>query len=1380
MASVNVTPLSAPVGVGTGLQLTAVATDARGTPLNGRVIVWASSDSAVATVSAGGLVTGVSLGAASITATSEGESGSASITVTPGPATQLAFTSQPGTLTAGVPIAPALQVTARDVGGNTAIGFSGKVTVAIATNPGGAALSGTTTVDAVAGVATFSDLSLDKSGTGYTLQASSGSLATGTSVALTVVPAQAVGLAFAVQPSAATAGAALVPAVQVVAQDAFANTVPSFGDTVTVALVANPNGGTLSGTRRVLAVNGTASFADLSLDRAGSGYALAAATPSLSSGTSAQFTVAPGAVSASQSMLSVSPNVITSSSGTSVSTITVAVRDALGNTIPGVTVAVAVTGTGNTLTRPTQPTAANGIATGTLSSTVAESKMVSATAGGVALTQTATVTVNPAGAGTLAFTVQPTDVVAGAAIAPAVQVTARDAFGNVSTGFTGTVTVAIGNNSNGGTLTGTLSRPAVAGVATFNDLKVDKAGPGYTLTAAASGLAGTTSTAFKVDAGAVSASQSRVAVAPATITASSGSSATTITVTARDAFSNPVPGTTVTVLATGQGNTLVQPAGPTDASGVATGTLSSTGAGAKTVSATVNGVTVAQQPSVTVVSGTVLATQSTLVASPTDVEASNGGSVSTLRVTAKDAFGNPVSSVTVALSATGSGNTLTQPAGTTNASGVASGTLSSTTIGVKVVSATVNGTLIPQTASVTVDPGEVSATLSTVVASPSTITASSGSSVSTITVTAKDVQGNPIPNATIVLAATGSANTLVQPAGRADSNGVAMGTLRSTVAENKLVSVTIDGTGIENTDTVTVTPAAASGLGFVVQPTSTTVETTLSPAVKVEVRDAFGNHVTTATTSIALAFGANPGGATLSGGAPVAALNGVATFSSLSVDRVGTGYTLSASATGLPNALSATFNVSAGMVSASPSTVAASPTSITAGSGTATITVTAKDASGNPVSGATVVLSATGSGNTITQPSALTNASGVTTGTIASTGAGTKTVTATANAVTLTQKPSVTVTPAPVSASVSTIGASPASIVAGGGTSTITVTVKDAFSNPISGATVTLAATGSGNTMTQPSTATNSSGAATGSLASTSAGTKTVTATADGVALSQTVSVMVTTAGSTVTFVGAGDIADCGNNNDQATADLINAIPGSVFALGDNVYDNGTVSEFVNCYGPTWGAFKSRTFPSAGNHEYNTSGASGYFSYFGSAAGTPGLGYYSFDLGAWHIVVLNSNISTAAGSAQELWLKADLAAHQNLCTLAYWHHPLYSSIDGPAGTTGATLASLRPLWDDLYAAGAELVLAGHRHDYERFAPMKPDGSPDPVAGIREIIAGTGGVGGGDFTNIFPTSQVREGRTFGVLKLTLSASSYTWQFIPVAGSTFTDSGSGTCH
>jgi hypothetical protein len=262
-------------------------------------------------------------------------------------------------------------------------------------------------------------------------------------------------------------------------------------------------------------------------------------------------------------------------------------------------------------------------------------------------------------------------------------------------------------------------------------------------------------------------------------------------------------------------------------------------------------------------------------------------------------------------------------------------------------------------------------------------------------------------------------------------------------------------------------------------------------------------------------------------------------------------------------------------------------------------------------------------------------------------------------------------------------------------------------------------------------------------------------------------------------FVGAGDISSCSSNNDEATAELLDNIAGTVFLVGDNVYPNGTSSEFANCYQPTWGRHKARTRPVPGNHDYNTSGGSGYFGYFGSAAGTPGQGYYSYDLGQWHIIALNSEITKTATSPQMQWLRADLAAHPNQCTAALWHEPLYSS-DGGSGSGGVTFSSVRPFWDTLYAYGADLILNGHRHNYERIAPMKPDGKSDPSYGIRTMVVGMGGIGGSSLTNVFPLSEARNGNTFGVLKLYLYDDSYAWKFVPVAGKTYSDSGSTACH
>jgi acid phosphatase type 7 len=254
-------------------------------------------------------------------------------------------------------------------------------------------------------------------------------------------------------------------------------------------------------------------------------------------------------------------------------------------------------------------------------------------------------------------------------------------------------------------------------------------------------------------------------------------------------------------------------------------------------------------------------------------------------------------------------------------------------------------------------------------------------------------------------------------------------------------------------------------------------------------------------------------------------------------------------------------------------------------------------------------------------------------------------------------------------------------------------------------------------------------------------------------------------------FVGAGDIAQC-NRNSEDTARLLDTIGGTVFTSGDNAYFHGTRENYRECYEPTWGRHKTRTRPAPGNHEYESPGAAAYFEYFGLNAGPPGLGYYSFDVGTWHAISLNSNVPADRGSPQGAWLANDLATFSAFrCTIAYWHHPLFSS--GPNGNTG----SMRDFWRMLYDADVEIVLNGHDHLYERFAPQDPDGRPDPARGIRQFTVGSGGAALSGFPTTRPNSEIRIS-AYGVLKLTLSADAYEWEFIPVSGAR--DSGSGRCH
>jgi acid phosphatase type 7 len=262
-------------------------------------------------------------------------------------------------------------------------------------------------------------------------------------------------------------------------------------------------------------------------------------------------------------------------------------------------------------------------------------------------------------------------------------------------------------------------------------------------------------------------------------------------------------------------------------------------------------------------------------------------------------------------------------------------------------------------------------------------------------------------------------------------------------------------------------------------------------------------------------------------------------------------------------------------------------------------------------------------------------------------------------------------------------------------------------------------------------------------------------------------------------IVAVGDIASCSGTADEATARLVGGIDGStILTLGDEAYPEGTAKEFDKCYKPTWGRFEGRTLPVPGNHEYHTAKAKGYFGYFGKAAGASGKGYYSYDLGQWHIVALNSNceeVGCTASSPQLRWLEADLAKDTKSCTLAYFHYPLYSS-----GKYRPGIHEVKPLWEALYAAEVDVVLNGHDHSYQRFAPQDPDGKADPQRGIREFVVGTGGRSHYPIRKPIANSEVYNDETYGVLKLTPHPESYEWRFIPVKGETFTDSGSARCH
>jgi uncharacterized protein YjdB len=558
----------------------------------------------------------------------------------------------------------------------------------------------------------------------------------------------------------------------------------------------------------------------------------------------------------------------------------------------------------------------------------------------------------------------------------------------------------------------------------------------------------------------------------------------------------------------------------------------------------------------------------------------------------------------------------------------------------------------------------------------------------------------------------------------------------ATVNQSGLVTAVATGTV-----TITASSEGRTGSASITVPTVSVATVTVSP----------GSGSITAGSTIQLsATTRDPAGNVLTGRTITwsSSATGIATVNSSGlVTGVSPG-----SAT-----ITATSEGKTGTATITVTQVPVASVTVTPGSGTVAIgsslqlSATTRDAGGNILTGRTIVWSTSAGGI------ATVNSSGLVTGVAA----GTATITATSEgksgtaSITVPQVPVATVTVSPASGSVAT-----------GSTLQLSATTRDAAGNVLTGRTVIWSSSATGIATV------SSSGLVTG----VAAGSATITATSEGKSGSSAITVT-SSGGGGVVFVGAGDISRCDNNFDEATALLLDAIPGTVFTTGDNVYEQGTVSEWTNCYGPTWGRHKARTRPSPGNHEYLTSGTSAttYFNYYGANAGPAGLGYYSYNLGDWHIISLNTNINTSPGSPQEQWLRADLAANTKACTLAYWHYPRYSS--GPQGD----MLHSQPLWQALYDYNADVVLAGHDHNYQRFAPMNATGGADPARGLRSFVVGTGGA----LTALFSlppraNTEAYHRETHGVLKLTLNTNSYSWQFIPIAGQTYTDSGTASCH
>src|SRR5881396_2490121 len=844
--------------------------------------------------------------------------------ITPGTATQLAFSQQPVTTVADRLITPAVKVRALDALGNLVPSFTGSVTIALGSNPGGATLSGTTPVTAVSGVATFFDLSLNKTGTGYTLTASSTGFAPVTSSAFDITPGTATQLAFTGQPSTTVAGAAISPTVQVTALDPAGNLVPGFTGNVTVALGNNPGGSTLGGTTNVAAVNGVASFSTLTLDKTGTSYWLTATATGLNTATSGVFGITPG--TATQLVFSQQP-VTTVANRLITPAVKVRALDALGNLATSfagnVSVALGSNPGSATLGGTTPVTAVSGVATFfdlSLNKTGTGYTLTASASGFTTVTSTP-FDITPGTATQLAFTVQPSTTVAGVTISPAVQVTALDAAGNPVPSFTGSVTVALGNNPGGSTLGGTTTLAAVNGVASFATLTLDKTGTGYWLTATATGLSTATSSAFTITAGA--ATQLVFGTEPGT-TVANRVIAPAVKVRVLDALGNLVPsftGSVTIALGSNSGGATLSGTTPVSAAGgVATFfdlSLNKTGTG-YTLTASATGFTPVTSTAFDIIPGT--ATQLAFTVQPSTTVA--GAAISpAVQVTALDPAGNLVpgftGSVTITLGNNPGGSTLGGTTTVAAVNGVASFstlTLDKTGTGYW-LTATATGLNTATSSAFTITAG--AATQLVFGTQPGT-TVANRLIAPAVKVRVLDALGNLVPSftgsVTIALGSNSGGATLSGTTPVSAAGGVAtfFDLSLNKTGTGYTLTASASGLGPVTSTAFDITPGTASQLAFSVQPSNTVAGAAISPAVQVTALDPAGNLVPGFTGDVTMSLGTNPGGSTLGGTTTLAAVNGVASFATLTLDKTSTGYRLTGTATGLSTATSSAFNITAG------------------------------------------------------------------------------------------------------------------------------------------------------------------------------------------------------------------------------------------------------------------------------------------------------------------------------------------------------------------------------------------------------------------------------------------------------------------------------------
>jgi len=889
---------------------------------------------------------------------------SSAFEVTSGAGASLGFVTHPANCAAGEPLAPTVQVAVFDAYGNVVVDEAHSVLLGVAKGPSGASLTGTATAATTAGVATFPGVSARKAGSGYVLGATSVGLDDAACLAFDVTPAAPSQLGFLVEPIDGVVGVPINPAVQIAVQDAFANTVVTSTQTVTVALDANTAGGTLTGTASMAAVQGVATFASLLLDKIGSDYTLAATAPSLTKATSAPFAMAAG----SNQRLVFTAQPANAVAGATLAAVTVTVQDELGNVVTSATnpivLAVSNNPGGSTMTGTLSAAPTAGVAT------FADLKLdksgfgytILATSTGVTAGVSAPFDVKAAEAAALAFVVQPGTVASGTAFAPSVQVAVRDAFGNVIPNATTAITVALAT-APGAVLTGTATVPASAGQAAFPDLAVDKAGSGYTLVATATGLTTATSAAFQVTSGAPSrlhftvqpgAGVAGAALAPA------------VKVVVEDAAGNLVSASTAPV-------TLTIATGPTGAALTGIPTASAV-AGAATFSnllltrAGTGYTLMASSGSLTVATSTAFdiapAAASRLVYAAQPSHTTAGVAIApAVKLALQDAYGNtvPTSGVSVALVVGNNpGGTLLSGSSAQTVDGIAA--FANIAIDRAATGVTLSASA-PGVGSVTSAPFNVSAAAAarlTFNVQPSSATAGVAMSPA-VKLLVEDQYGNTVTSATsaISLAVTESSvgaillsgSTASAVAGVASFGNVSV----DRVGSGLTLTATSPGLQAATSAAFSITAASAAKLAFSVQPASATAGAALSPDVKVVIQDAWGNTVTSANSQINLAIANNAGGGTLTGTLSAAAVSGTASFSNLHIDKAASGYTLSATSGSLTAATSTAFNI--GFATAARLAFTVQPSSVTAGAVMSpAVKVVVQDAYGNLVTSSTATV----------------------------------------------------------------------------------------------------------------------------------------------------------------------------------------------------------------------------------------------------------------------------------------------------------------------------------------------------------------------------------------------------------------------------------------